>query len=58
MNSFRSSQRAWRNGTAGNTSSGGTGYLFCERHRERYRNDRRCPVCDPTVRPVRPMRRR
>jgi hypothetical protein len=40
----------------GNTTYGGPGFLFCERHRERYRDTAACPVCVPNQTP--PPRRR
>lgn len=54
MKSFRSIQRGRRNGTAGNTSFGGAGYSFCERHRKRYPNRQFCPVCMPDQKTYRP----
>ncbi|UPG89257.1 hypothetical protein L2Y96_17925 [Luteibacter aegosomaticola] len=59
MNSFRSFERAKRNGTAGNSSYGGPGHVFCERHRQRYRLGQMCTECLPGYRPSpKPRRRR
>lgn len=59
MSTFRYLQRDKRHPyrKLGNTSYGGPGYLFCERHRSRYPDSQSCPVCLPGQKPI-PRRRR
>lgn len=60
MHSFRSLERDKRNPNRklGNTTYGGPGFLFCERHRERYPVTRSCSVCMPGQKPAPRARRR